>query len=103
MAAKIKKGDTVQIMTGKDRGNTGKVLQVYPKRERVLVEGLNMVKKHRRGGQGQEAGIVEMEAPLHISNVQIVDPSDGKPCRVGFDIKDGVKKRVSRRTGSVLD
>jgi large subunit ribosomal protein L24 len=103
MAAKIKKGDTVMIMVGKDRGETGKVLQILPRRNRVLVEGRNMVKKHQRPGGAREAGIIDIEAPLQISNVMVVDPSDNKPCRVGFIVKDGVKQRVSKRTGAVLD
>lgn len=103
MAFKIKKGDEVQIMAGKDRGLRGKVLQVLPKRNRVLVEGRNMVKKHQRPVQGQEGGIVEREAPLHMSNVMLVDPTDDRPCRVGFTDKDGKKVRVSRRTGQSLD
>lgn len=103
MAAKIKKGDEVEIMAGKNRGERGTILQVLPKKDRVIVEGLNMVKKHQKPSQNQEGGIVDKEAPLHISNVMVIDPTDSKPCRVGFEIKDGVKKRVSRRTGAVLD
>ena len=103
MAAKIKKGDEVQIIAGKDKGERGKVLRVNSDKGRVLVEGLNMVKRHRRAMQNQEGGIIDMEAPLSISNVLVVDPSDNKPCRVGFEVKDGVKKRVSKRTGTALD
>ena len=84
--AKIKKDDLVQILTGKDKGKQGKVLQVLPKRERVLVEGINRAKRHLRAGQfGEtEGGIVETEAPIHISNVAVVDPETGKPTRVGY-------------------
>lgn len=103
MASKIKKGDNVMIMTGKDRGKTGKVLQILTKKDRVLVEGQNIVKKHQRQTGNQEGGIIELEAPLHRSNVMVVDPSDNKPCRVGFELKDGKKRRVSKRTGTVLD
>lgn len=96
--AKIKKDDLVQILTGKDKGKQGKVLQVLPKRERVLVEGINRAKRHLRAGQfGEtEGGIVESEAPIHISNVAVVDPESGKPTRVGyrFDEVDGETKKV---------
>ena len=103
MAAKIKKGDTVEVIAGKDKGQRGAVLQILPKKNRVLVEGLNMVKKHQKPAQGQEGGILDKEAPLHMSNVMIIDPQDDRPCRVGFDMKDGQKRRVSKRTGTVLD
>lgn len=96
--AKIKKDDLVQVLTGKDRGKTGKVLQVIPKKDRVLVEGVNRVKRHLRAGQfGQtEGGIVESEAPIHISNVAVVDPETQKPTRVGyrFEEVDGETKKV---------
>ncbi|MCB1042545.1 MAG: 50S ribosomal protein L24 [Acidobacteria bacterium] len=100
---KIKKGDTVQIMVGKDRGQQGKVLDVILEKNRVLVEGLNLVKKHQRAGGGQEAGIIEKEAPLNLSNVMLVDPSDSKPTRVGFKVDNGKKHRFSKRTGQLLD
>ncbi|CAM2066180.1 50S ribosomal protein L24 [Sulfidibacter corallicola] len=103
MAAKIRKGDTVMIVAGKDRGEIGKVLQVIPGKDRVLVEGRNMVKKHRRASQNQEGGIVDLEAPIHVSNLMLIDPSDSKPCRVGFEVRDGKKIRVSKRTNTVLD
>jgi len=103
MAAKLKKGDTVQIMAGKDKDKTGKILQVLTKKNRVIVEGQNMVKKHQRQVGNQEGGIIEREAPLHASNVMVVDPSDNKPCRVGFELKDGKKRRISKRTRTVLD
>jgi large subunit ribosomal protein L24 len=101
---KIKKGDTVQVVSGKDRGLKGKVLQAYPKTRRVLVEGANRVKKHtkvtttQRGAQS--GGIVVQEAPIHVSNVMIVDPSDGRPTRIGHRRDDdGRSVRISRRTG----
>ena len=103
MAAKIKKGDQVEIVAGKNRGERGTVLQVLPKKNRVIVEELNMVKKHQKPGNNREGGIVDQEAPLHLSNVMVVDPNDDRPCRVGFEIKDDRKVRVSRRTGAVLD
>ena len=100
---KVKKGDTVVVIGGKDKGAKGKVIQAYPERERVLVEGVNRIKKHTRITQtqrgAQSGGIVTQEAPIHVSNVQVVD-SDGKPTRVGYRIgEDGKKVRVSRRNG----
>ena len=100
---KIKKGDTVVVIAGKDKGAKGKVIQAYPERERVLVEGVNRIKKHTRISQtqrgAQSGGIVTQEAPIHVSNVMVVD-SDGKPTRVGYRIgEDGKKVRVSRRNG----
>ena len=96
--AKIKKDDLVQIITGKDKGLQGKVLQVFPKNDRVVVEGVNRMKRHLRAGQfGQtEGGIVESEAPIHVSNVALVDPESGKPTRVGYRIEevDGETKKV---------
>lgn len=103
MAARIKKGDEVEVIAGKDKGERGKVLQVLPRKNRVLVEGLNMVKRHQKASQNREGGILDQEAALHISNVQVVDPQDDRPCRVGFETKNGVKTRVSRRTGADLD
>lgn len=103
MAAKIKKEDNVMIMAGKDAGKSGKVIQVLTDKKRVVVEGLNMVKKHQKPAANREGGIVDMEAPVHVSNVMVVDPSDNKPTRVGFEVRDGRKLRVSRRTGTVLD
>jgi large subunit ribosomal protein L24 len=100
---KVKKGDTVVVIAGKDKGAKGKVIQAYPERDRVLVEGVNRIKKHTRITQtqrgAQSGGIVTQEAPIHVSNVMVVD-SDGKPSRVGYRIgEDGKKVRVSRRNG----
>jgi len=100
---KVKKGDTVVVIAGKDKGAKGKVIQAYPERDRVLVEGVNRIKKHTRITQtqrgAQSGGIVTQEAPIHVSNVQVVD-SDGKPSRVGYRIgEDGKKVRISRRNG----
>ncbi len=103
MAAKIKKGDKVVIIAGKDKGSRGTVLRVLPDKDKILVEGYNMVKRHQKAAQNREAGIVDKEAPLPISNVMVVDPSDNKPCRVGFEVREGHKTRVSKRTGAVLD
>src|SRR5688572_18120068 len=100
---KIKKGDTVLVIAGKDKGARGKVIQAYPARDRVLVEGVNRIKKHTRVTQNQRGaqsgGIVTQEAPIHISNVMLID-SDGKPTRVGKKVTDdGKRVRISRRTG----
>ncbi|SFQ62948.1 large subunit ribosomal protein L24 [Amycolatopsis arida] len=100
---KVKKGDTVVVISGKDKGAKGKVIQAYPDRQRILVEGVNRIKKHTRITQtqrgAQSGGIVTQEAPIHVSNVMVVD-SDGKPTRVGYRIgEDGKKVRISRRTG----
>ena len=104
MASRIRKNDMVQVMAGKDKGKTGEVLQVFPKKNRATVRGLNMVKRHLTPNQQrQQGGIVEKEAPLHLSNVMPLDPEDGRPTRVGFRIAEGKKVRVSRRTGKVLD
>jgi large subunit ribosomal protein L24 len=103
---KVKKGDTVLVIAGKDKGAKGKVIQAYPTRDRVLVEGVNRIKKHTRVSQtqrgAQSGGIVTQEAPIHVSNVMVVD-SDGKPTRVGKKTTDdGKRVRVSRRTGKEL-
>jgi large subunit ribosomal protein L24 len=104
---KIKKGDHVIVVAGKDRGREGTVIASYPERQRVLVQGVNMVKKNTKVTQGmrgnKEGGIVHQEAPIHVSNVQIVDPDTKKPARVGYRIgEDGKKVRVSRPSGKEL-
>ncbi len=100
---KIRKGDSVVVLTGKDKGRTGEVIQVMPKENRALVQGINMVKRHQRQSQTQQAGIVTKEASIHLSNLAIAD-SDGKPTRVGIKInKDGTKVRVAKRSGDVID
>jgi large subunit ribosomal protein L24 len=99
---KIRKGDNVVVLTGKDKGRTGEVIQVMPKEDRAVVRGLNMVKRHQRQTQSQEAGIVSKEASIHLSNVAIV-AKDGKATRVGFSVVDGKKVRVAKRTGDVID
>ena len=103
----VKKGDNVQVISGKDRGVRGKVISVDADRDRVLVEGVNRVKKHTKLTQSargaQQGGIVTTEASIHVSNVQIVDPSDGRPTRVGMRFDDnGRKVRISRRTGEEI-
>ena len=104
---KIKKGDTVQIITGKDRGLKGKVIRAIPAENKVVVEGANRITRHTRIQQSargsQSGGIITQEAPIHVSNVMIIDPSDGRPTRIGYRIKeDGTKVRISRRTGTEL-
>ena len=103
---KVKKGDTVLVIAGKDKGAKGKVIQAYPTRDRVLVEGVNRIKKHTRVSQNQRGaqsgGIVTQEAPIHVSNVMVID-SDGKPTRVGKKTTDdGKRVRISRRNGKEL-
>jgi large subunit ribosomal protein L24 len=99
---KIKKGDNVVVLAGKDKGRTGEVVQVMPKEDRAVVRGINMVKRHQRQSQTQEAGIINKEASIHLSNIAIV-AKDGKPTRVGFSVIDGKKVRVAKRTGDVID
>ena len=108
MAAKIKKGDYVQVIAGSvknGKGKKGEVLKVFAREERVLVAGVNMVKRHvRPTQQDPEGGVKTFEAPIHISNVAHLDPKDGKPVRVGFKtLKDGKKVRVARRSGEIID
>lgn len=103
MAAKIKKGDRVVVLAGKDKGRQGAVLRVLPKEERVVVEGLNMVQRHTRPTQNDpQGGIKNKEAPIHVSNVAIVD-SNGKPTRVGFRVEGDKKVRVAKSTGEVIN
>jgi large subunit ribosomal protein L24 len=103
MAAKIKKGDQVMILTGKDKGRQGAVLQVLPKEQRVLVSGLNMVQRHTRPSQlDPQGGIKHKEASLHLSNVAVVD-SKGKPTRVGFRVDGDKKVRIAKTTGEVIN
>ena len=104
MAAKIKKGDKVVVLTGRDTGRTGEVVQVMPKEERALVRGVNLVKRHQRQTQSQEGGIISKEAAIHLSNLAVADPKDGKPTRVGFRIlDDGRKVRFAKRSGDLID
>lgn len=101
---KIRKGDTVVVLTGKDKGREGEVLSVLPKDNRAVVRGLNMVKRHQRQTASAESGIVNKEASMNLSNLAIKDPKDGKATRVGFKINDdGTKVRVSKRTGEVIN
>lgn len=103
MAAKIKKGDKVIVLAGKDRGAEGVVTAVMPKEDRVVVRGVNLVKKHQRQTPQQEGGIITREAPLHVSNVALKDPKTGKPTRVGFKIENGKKVRVAKASGEVIN
>jgi len=104
MAAKIKKGDRVVVLTGKDKGRQGQVVQVLPKDNRVLVAGVNMVKRHTRPTQGDpQGGIKNKEATLHISNVAYIDPKSGEPTRVGFKVVGDKKVRVAKKSGEVID
>ncbi|MGO9004816.1 MAG: 50S ribosomal protein L24 [Beijerinckiaceae bacterium] len=104
MAAKIKKGDKVVVLGGRDKGRSGEVLQVLPKLDRALVRGVNMVKRHQSQTMKQEAGIVSKEATIHLSNLAVADPKDGKPTRVGFKIlDDGRKVRIAKRSGEMID
>ncbi|MBO6563024.1 MULTISPECIES: 50S ribosomal protein L24 [Nisaea] len=101
---KVKKGDKVVVTTGKDKGKTGEVLRVIPAESRVLVQGVNMVKRHTRPTQFAAGGIIEKEAPLHISNVAHIDPKSNEPTRVGIRVlEDGRKVRFAKRSGEVID
>jgi large subunit ribosomal protein L24 len=107
MAAKIRRDDEVIVISGKDRGKTGKVLRVDPSKDRVYVEGLNIIKRHTRPSQvpggNQAGGVIEREGPIHISNVMLIDPKDNKPTRVGISRENGSRFRVAKRSGSKLD
>jgi large subunit ribosomal protein L24 len=110
MPARIKTDDHVVVVSGKDRGKRGKVLRVEPKKDRVYVEGLNMIKRHQRpqqvaGAQRSEqvGGVIEKEGPIHVSNVMLVDPKDDKPTRVGIELDNGKRFRAARRSGTRLD
>jgi large subunit ribosomal protein L24 len=104
VAAKIRKGDRVQVLAGRDRGRRGEVLAVMPKEDRALVQGVNMVKRHQKPrGMNQPGGIVEKEASIHLSNLALLDPSSDKPTRIGFrTLEDGKKVRVAKRSGEVI-
>ncbi|HEY8267099.1 MAG TPA: 50S ribosomal protein L24 [Xanthobacteraceae bacterium] len=104
MAAKIKKGDKVILLTGRDKGKSGEVIEVRPSESRALVRGVNMVRRHQRQTAALQGGIISKEAPVHLSNLSIADPKDGKPTRIGFKIlKDGRKVRIARRSGEAID
>jgi large subunit ribosomal protein L24 len=107
MAAKIKKGDTVVVITGRDKGRSGEVIEMRRDDGRLLVRGVNMVKRHQRQTAQQEGGIISKEAPIHLSNVALADPKNGKPTRVGFKFvgkgEDRKKVRVAKRSGVEID
>ena len=101
---KIRKGDTVMVLCGRDKGKRGSVLKVLTGRARVIVQGVNIVKRHFRGGQGQAPGIIDKEATIHISNVSLIDPKEDKATRVTFKVLEGGRKvRVAKRSGEVID
>lgn len=101
----VKKEDTVIVITGKDKGKKGRVIAAYPRENRVLVEGVNMVKKHQKPNQqNPQGGILNQEAPIHVSNVMLLDPKSGQPTRVGYKVLDNGKKvRVAKKSGEVID
>ena len=107
MAAKIRKGDKVIVLSGRDKGRTGEVIEVRPEHDRALVRGVNMVKRHQRQTAQQEGGIISKELPVHLSNIAIADPKDGKPTRVGFKFvgegRDRKKVRFAKRSGVEID
>ena len=105
MAARIKKNDTVVVIAGKDKGASGKVVKVLPKESRVVVEGVNMIKRHTKPDMANpQGGVISREAPIHVSNVALRDPKTGKPTRVGFKINDkGMKVRVAKGSGVEID
>jgi large subunit ribosomal protein L24 len=100
----VKKGDKVKVITGKDRGKEGTILAAYPKKNRVLVEGVNIVKKHAKPSQDNpQGGILDIEAAIHVSNVMLIDPKTGEPTRVGYEVKDGKKVRIAKKSGQAID
>ncbi len=105
MAARIRKGDRVEVITGTDRGKRGEVLVVMPKENRAVVQGVNIAKRHTKAsGMGQPGGIIEKEATIHLSNIMLIDPKTDKPTRVGFRVLDnGTKARVARATGNLIE
>jgi large subunit ribosomal protein L24 len=103
MAAKIRKGDKVVVITGRDKGRSGEVIEMRPTEGRALVRGIHMVKRHQKQSATQEGGIVSKEASVHLSNLAIADPKDGKPTRVGFKMVGDKKVRVAKRSGVEID
>ncbi|CCO65155.1 50S ribosomal protein L24 [Listeria monocytogenes serotype 4b str. LL195] len=104
MPMHVKKGDKVKVITGKDKGKSGKVLAAFPKKDRVLIEGINMVKKHTKPSNiNPQGGILNVEAPIHVSNVMLIDPKTGEPTRVGYEVKGDKKVRVAKKSGEVID
>ena len=104
MAAKIRKGDKVVVLTGRDKGRSGEVVEVRPSEGRALVRGINMVKRHQRQTANQEGGIISKEGTIHLSNLAVADPKSGKPTRIGFKLmKDGQRVRIAKRSGVEID
>jgi large subunit ribosomal protein L24 len=104
MAAKIRKGDRVVVLTGRSKGRTGEVIRVMPKENRALVSGVNIVRRHQRQTASQEGGVISKEATIDLSNIALADPKDGKPTRVGFKVlDDGRKVRFAKRSGVEID
>ncbi|HXJ01717.1 MAG TPA: 50S ribosomal protein L24 [Micropepsaceae bacterium] len=104
MSAKVRKGDRVVVTSGRDKGKSGEVLRVFPTDERVVVAGVNMVKRHQRQTQRAQGGIISKEAPLHLSKIAHVDPKTGSPTRIGFKVlEDGRRVRFAKKSGEVLD
>jgi large subunit ribosomal protein L24 len=103
MAARIRKGDRVVVTTGRDKGKKGEVLKLYPKDDRALVSGVNVVKRHQRQTQRQQAGIISKESPIHLSNISHADPRTGEATRIGFKIEGGRKVRFAKKSGEVID
>lgn len=99
----IKKGDKVKVISGKDKGKEGIVLKAFPKKDRIVVEGINMVKKHQKpNAMAPQGGILEIEAPIHVSNVQLIDPKTGEATRISHQVIDGKKVRVSKKSGEII-
>jgi large subunit ribosomal protein L24 len=104
MAAKIKKGDKVVVLSGKDKGKQGEVLSVIPAENRVKIQGINIISRHTRPSMGNSGGIIKKEAAIHLSNVALLDPKTNKPTRVGFKyLEDGTKVRIARQSGEQID
>jgi large subunit ribosomal protein L24 len=104
MAARIKKGDKVVVISGRDKGRSGEVIRVMPKEGRALVRGINMVTRHQKQTAAEQGGLVRKEAPIHLSNMAIADPTDGKPTKVGFKfLQDGRKVRFAKRSGETIN
>jgi large subunit ribosomal protein L24 len=100
----VKKGDKVMVISGKEKGKTGTIIAAFPKTDRVLVEGLNLVKKHMKPNQANpQGGIVSQEASIHVSNVMLIDPKSGEPTRVSYKVEDGKKVRVAKKSGEQID
>ncbi|WP_265519882.1 50S ribosomal protein L24 [Nitratireductor luteus] len=100
---KIKKGDNVVVLAGRDKGRSGEVIQVMPKEDKALVRGVNIVRRHQKQSAQDAGGIIAKEAPIHLSNLALADPKDGKPTRVGFKIDGDKKVRVAKRSGETID